>query len=186
MSRCRFASIKVPQYVFFFFFLIAWCIITPINDLLTLSDCLGGLRGSLCVRLSLFLSARTRGSTSVKRRRLAPPPLLFHNIRYKVTVCCGLRTLITRQENNVEGKAVQHHQRSLNPRGLSRPLKWLHSADQTPRLAEGYWTNQSKNRLHLTFPFQWIFLSFFLKFSSKRFQIRMSFFIIGSHSKSGR
>lgn len=72
--------------------------------------------------LSLFLSVWTRVSASVKHRRLAPPPLHFHNIRYNVTVCCGLRTLITRQENNVDGKAGQHHLRSLNPRG---PAGWL-------------------------------------------------------------
>ena len=66
--------------------------------------------------LSWFLSVRrTRASASVMHCGLAPPPLHFHNIRCSVTVCCGLRTLITWLENNVDGKAVQHHAGSLNP-----------------------------------------------------------------------
>lgn len=112
---------RLLQRVFFFLFLFlfffkkkASCIISGINNPPRLWDCPGALRGS-SVRLSLLLPARTCDSTPVKRRRLAPPPLLFHNIRDKVTVCCGLRTLITRQENNVEGKAFHHHQRSVNP-----------------------------------------------------------------------
>lgn len=81
-----------------------------------------------CVRrwdspcLSLFLSVRTRVSASLKHCGLAPRPLHFHNIRCSVTVCCGLRTLITRLQNNVDGGAVQHRPRSLNPRG---PERWL-------------------------------------------------------------
>lgn len=100
------------------------------------SKCLSSLQVSLPVScagtgcLSLFLSVPTRVSPSVKHRRLAPPPIHFHNIRYKVTVCCGLRGLITWQENNVDGKAVQHHLRSLNPWGLSRLIKRLYLADQ--------------------------------------------------------
>lgn len=60
---------------------------------------------------------------------------------------------------------------------LTRRRVWLKATEQI--------SLKKKKGLHLTFPFQWVFLSFFLKFSSKRFQIRMSFFIIGSHSKSG-
>lgn len=161
-----FASINLVGFFYYFFF--NCIIITPINDPPTLSYCLG-VSEVPCVRLSLFRSARTRGSTSVKRRRLAPPPLLFHNIRYKVTVCCGLRTLITRQENNVEGKAVQHPQRSLNPRGASGPLKWLHSAAQTPASAE---RNNCK-KLHLTFPFWRVFLLFIFFLLFLKTQIRM-------------
>lgn len=77
---------------------------------------------AVCVCPCSCLCGPTRVSASVKHRRLAPPPLHFHNIRCSVTVCCGLRTLITRQGNNVEGEAVQHHLRSLNPRG---PAGWL-------------------------------------------------------------
>lgn len=80
--------------------------------------------------LSLFLSVWTRVSVSVKHRWLAPLPLHFHNIRYSVTVCCGLRTLITWQENNVDGKAVQHLLRSLSPPRTCMLIKWLYSADQ--------------------------------------------------------
>lgn len=133
-----------------------------------------------CVRPSLLLSARTRVSSSVKRRRLAPPPLLFHNIRYKVTVCCGPRTLITRQENNVVGKAVQHHRRSVSPRGLSRPFKWLLLAE--PWKLNKYMCKSFTSYLLLylfiqhiivtTFPVQGefsIFFSFFKKKNQYRF-----------------
>lgn len=46
-------------------------------------------------------ASRHQSSVAGWRRR----PLLHHNIGYSVTVCCGLATLITRQENNVDGKS---------------------------------------------------------------------------------
>lgn len=142
-----------------------------------------------CVRPSLLLSARTRVSSSVKRRRLAPPPLLFHNIRYKVTVCCGPRTLITRQENNVVGKAVQHHRRSVSPRGLSRPFKWLLLAE--PWKLNKYMCKSFTSYLLLylfiqyiivtTFPVQGEFSIFFFFLQKKK---SISFFIMRSRSKA--
>lgn len=152
----RIGDFSLFFFLFLFFLKKVSCIINAINNPPRLWDCPGALRGS-SVRPSVCL-LRTCDSTSVKRRRLAPPPLLSHNIRDKVTVCCGLRTLITRQENNVEGKAFHHHQRSLNPPGdsaglssgftpLTRRRVWLTATEQISL------NNKREKKLHLAFPF---------------------------------
>lgn len=46
-------------------------------------------------------ASRHQPSVALWRRR----PLLHHNIGYSVTVCCVQGTLITRRENNVDGKS---------------------------------------------------------------------------------
>lgn len=83
-------------------------------------------------------ASRPQSSIAGWRRR----PLHHHNIRYNVTVCCGLGTLITRQENNVDGKAVRHHLRSLNPPSprSCRLIKWHYSADR--KCAQGFLLNK--------------------------------------------
>lgn len=139
------------------------------------------LRPSVCL-------LRTCDSTSVKRRRLAPPPLLSHNIRDKVTVCCGLRTLITRQENNVEGKAFHHHQRSLNPPGDSAGL----SSGFTPLTRRRVWLTATEqislnNKREKKAPLSVSFLSFSLNSLPNDFKSECRFSLLAhTHSKSGK